>query len=320
MAQQIIDVHHRSPTAAKISLFRSLFRGREDVYPRRFESRKSGKCGYQPACANVWAAGICQKPKVKCPECSQRRFLPVTDDVIRWHLSGQDDAGRDFVMGVYPMLRDETCFFLTADFDKSHWQEDAATILETCRRMNVPAALERSRSGNGGHVWFFFAEAIPVDPEWKNEYAVSVRRLIRDGVDSPLANLFVHTVRSVPPEADGIERARSATEAFLYRRLETLPETAGRFGLNVELPIPFDGWGHMEVDLLCADARIAVELDGGQHLASVDAYRRDRRKDVLLQENGYFVLRFLAEDVGKCLDTVLDAILRALPIRGQRGQ
>ena len=133
---------------------------------------------------------------------------------------------------------------------------------------------------------------LPVDPEWKGEYAASVRRLVRDGVDSPLANLFVHVARSVPPDADGIERARSATEAFLYRRLESLPETAGRFSLNVELPIPFDGWGHMEVDLLCPNARIAVELDGSQHLASVEAYRRDRRKDVLLQENGYFVLRF----------------------------
>jgi hypothetical protein len=160
---------------------------------------------------------------------------------------------------------------------------------------------------------------LPVDPEWKNEYAASVRRLVRDGVDSPLANLFVHAVRSVPSDADGINRARSATEAFLYRRLETLPDTAGRFSLNVELPIPFDGWGHMEVDLLCTDARIAVELDGGQHLASVEAYRRDRRKDVLLQENGYFVLRFLAEDVGKCLDKVLDAILRALSIHRRHG-
>ena len=156
-----VAVHHRSPTGAKIALFRSLFRGREDVYPRRFESRKSGKCGYQPACANEWTPGICQKPKVKCADCPQRSFFPVTDEAIRWHLSGQDGAGRDFVMGVYPMFRDETCFFLAADFDKSHWQEDAAAVLETCRRMNVPAALERSRSGNGGHVWFFFQEAIP---------------------------------------------------------------------------------------------------------------------------------------------------------------
>jgi very-short-patch-repair endonuclease len=82
--------------------------------------------------------------------------------------------------------------------------------------------------------------------------------------------------------------------------------------LNAELPIPFDGWGRMEVDLLCAQSRIAIELDGGQHLGDPDAYRRDRRKDALLQENGYLVLRFLADDVGKYLDQVLDAILRAL--------
>jgi len=116
-----------------------------------------------------------------------------------------------------------------------------------------------------------------------------------------------------------VNRARSASEAFLYRRLETLPGTAGRFRLNVELPIPFDGWGRMEVDLLCAEARVAVELDGAQHLADPDAYRRDRRKDLLLQENGYFVLRFLAEDVGTHLDDVLDTILRTLAHR-QRGQ
>ncbi len=71
----------------------------------------------------------------------------------------------------------------------------------------------------------------------------------------------------------------------------------------------------MEIDLLCTDARIAIEIDGKQHLADTNAYRRDRRKDVLLQENGYMVLRFLAEDVGKYLDDVLDAILRALSMK-----
>jgi hypothetical protein len=104
-------VNHRSSVEAKIALFRSLFRGRDDVYPRRFESRRTGKSGYQPACANEWARGICDKPKVKCTDCSSRRFLRVTDEVIRWHLSGEDDNGHDFVMGVYPMLQDETCFF-----------------------------------------------------------------------------------------------------------------------------------------------------------------------------------------------------------------
>ncbi len=154
---------------------------------------------------------------------------------------------------------------------------------------------------------------LPVDPQWKCDYAASVQRLIRDGVDAPLANLFNHAARPIATEADGSERARSATEAFLYRRLQTLDSTAGRFRLNAELSIPFDGCGRMEVDLFCAEARLAIELDGNQHLDNPQAYRRDRRKDMLLQEQGYFVLRFLAEDVGKKLDDVLDAILRALP-------
>jgi very-short-patch-repair endonuclease len=119
----------------------------------------------------------------------------------------------------------------------------------------------------------------------------------------------------VDPDQSGAGRARSATEAFLYRRLETLPETAGKFLLNTELPIPFNGRGCMEVDLLCTEVRVAVELDGAQHLNDPDAYRRDRRKDALMQENGYFVLRFLAEDVGQHLDSVLDTILRALTHR-----
>jgi very-short-patch-repair endonuclease len=159
---------------------------------------------------------------------------------------------------------------------------------------------------------------LPADPGWKHDYAASVRRLIRDGVDAPLANLFVHAARIVAPEAEGVDRARSASEAFLYRRLETLNETRGRFGLNANLPIAFDGRGQMEVDLLCADARVVVELDGAQHLSDATAYRRDRHKDLLLQENGYWVLRFLAEDVGKDLDAVLDAILRALAHRERR--
>jgi superfamily II DNA or RNA helicase/very-short-patch-repair endonuclease len=150
-----------SSPEAKIALFRSLFRGREDVYPRRFENRKTGRSGYAPACANEWVRGVCEKPRIKCAECPNRRFLPVTDDVIRWHLSGCDAEGQPFVAGVYPLLQDETCFFLAVDFDKAGWRDDAASFLETCRHFDIPAALERSRSGRGAHVWFFFEEAIP---------------------------------------------------------------------------------------------------------------------------------------------------------------
>jgi len=160
-ALQQAGVNQHSPAEAKIVLFRSLFHGREDVYPRRFESRKTGRAGYSPVCGNEWVQGICEKPRIKCSECPHQRFLPVTDDVIRWHLQGHDDHSRDFVMGVYPMLLDETCFFLAADFDKTTWQDDVVVFLETCRQMNLPAALERSRSGRGGHIWFFFNEPVP---------------------------------------------------------------------------------------------------------------------------------------------------------------
>ena len=155
------QVTNHSPPGAKIELFRSLFRGREDVYPRRFESRMTGKSGYAPACANEWIRGVCEKPRIKCTDCPKRRFLQVTDEVIGWHLSGRDDRGCDFVIGVYPMLQDETCFFLAVDFDGEKWAADAAAFLKTCGQRDVPVALERSRSGNGGQVWFFFQEAIP---------------------------------------------------------------------------------------------------------------------------------------------------------------
>ncbi len=154
-------IHDRSSAARKITLFRSLFKGREDVYPRRFESKKTGRAGYAPACGNEWVRGICEKPRIKCGDCPHRAFLPVTDEVIRWHLSGKDKNGQDFVAGVYPMLADERCHFLAMDFDKDSWHDDVLALMETCRRLEIPAALERSRSGNGGHIWLFFTEPVP---------------------------------------------------------------------------------------------------------------------------------------------------------------
>ena len=157
---QSAGVHKGSPAHSKIALFRSLFRGREDVYPRRFESLRTGKSGYAPACANEWRPRVCEKPRIKCAVCPNRQFLPVTDDVIRRHLTGTDDAGEPFTIGVYPMLLDETCRLLAVDFDGKTWRDDASAYLATCTRRGVPAALERSRSGNGGHVWLFFDTAV----------------------------------------------------------------------------------------------------------------------------------------------------------------
>lgn len=154
---------NQSSPEAKIALFRRLFRGREDVYARRFESPRTGKKGYQPVCRNEWVSGICKKPKARCNDCAHRDFLPITDNVVRNHLLGldpHDRSRRDFTMGVYPMLLDETCWFLAVDLDKASWQEDARVFWETCKLYDVPVALERSRSGNGGHFWFFFSGPI----------------------------------------------------------------------------------------------------------------------------------------------------------------
>jgi hypothetical protein len=158
------SVTSESSPEAKIALLRSLFRGREDVYARRFESRRTGSTGYQPVCRNEWASGICQKPRARCDDCTHRDFLPITDEVVRNHLLGvdpQDRSRRDFTMGLYPMLRDETSWFLAVDLDKASWQEDAKAFWETCNLNDVPVALERLRSGNGAHFWFFFSEPIP---------------------------------------------------------------------------------------------------------------------------------------------------------------
>ena len=149
-------VTNHSDASEKITLFRSLFLGREDVFPKRWQNAQAGKAGYAPACGNEWKSGMCGKPKVKCGVCPNQDFLRVADEVVDRHLRGRQ------TIGVYPVLTDGTCWFLAADFDKQTWQRDAEAFLATCRSKQIPSALEKSRSGNGGHVWIFFAEPAPV--------------------------------------------------------------------------------------------------------------------------------------------------------------
>ncbi len=141
--------------AEKVKLFRSLFRGRADVFPTRFVSKGTGKPGYAPACRNKFVNGICELPRVKCGECPNQAFIPFDDAAVIGHLTGRH------VMGVYPLLEDETCWLLAADFDSSAWVEDVGAFVETCEHLGLPAAVERSRSGNGAHVWFFFRSPVP---------------------------------------------------------------------------------------------------------------------------------------------------------------
>ena len=141
-------------TAEKVTLFRRLFRGRTDVYPVRWEGKSSGKAGYAPACANEWRAGVCEKPRIKCGDCSNRSLIALSDAVIYDHLTGKH------TVGVYPLLEDDTCYFLAADFDEADWRDDARAFMQSCEEFGVPAALEISRSGNGAHAWVFFASRV----------------------------------------------------------------------------------------------------------------------------------------------------------------
>ena len=136
-----------------MQLYRSLFRGREDVYAKLWQNKNTLKSGYSPVCKNEWASGLCQKFKIRCSDCSNRELAPLTDQVIQKRLEGK------YTVGVYPLLKDNYCYFLAIDFDKRAWMEDSAAF---CRRhgLGIPVALERSRSGNGAHVWIFFTEFV----------------------------------------------------------------------------------------------------------------------------------------------------------------
>jgi len=139
---------------AKIKTYRSLFKGREDVFAKRWET-KNGKTGYSPVCANEWDKNFCKKPKIKCGECQNRKLLSITEKVIYNHL-----AGNTFI-GFYPLLEDETCWLLAVDFDKDNWPQDAKEFAESCKQFCIPYAFERSQSGNGAHIWIFFNQKIP---------------------------------------------------------------------------------------------------------------------------------------------------------------
>ena len=141
-------------TDAKLALFKRLFRGRADVFAVRWES-KVGKSGYSPACANEWRPGVCEKPRIKCGDCSHRQLIPLTDQMLYRHLAGE------MVIGVYPLLPDDSCYFLAVDFDEADWHDDVCAFAQSCRELAVPVALEISRSGNGAHAWIFFERNVP---------------------------------------------------------------------------------------------------------------------------------------------------------------
>ena len=141
-------------TQEKVGLFSSLFRGREDIHAVRWENQQ-GRQGYALACDNEWRQGLCHKPRVKCGECSHQAFQPSDYRAFYEHLSGQR------TVGLYPLLPDESTWLLAMDFDKSDWQAGVNALRIVCEEWTIPCLVERSRSGDGAHIWLFFEQSTP---------------------------------------------------------------------------------------------------------------------------------------------------------------
>jgi len=161
LTQQQTNLHNNQqniPTflsvSQKVDIFKGLFKGRSDIYAHRWQNSK-GRSGYSVACHNEWKPGICNKPKIKCNECSNRKYKSLGDQTIYDHLAGKS------IVGLYPLLADNTCHLLAADFDKSDWQETVKAMSKACLQFNIPHGMEISRSGNGAHLWIFFSEPVP---------------------------------------------------------------------------------------------------------------------------------------------------------------
>ena len=174
------DVHMKSTPEEKIRLFRNLFRGREDVFARRWYSVQKEKGGYAPVCANEWRYGVCIKPKGKCSKCENRVLVPLEDAIIYKHLSGKDANGQD-VIGMYPILPDDTCYFLAIDFDDGAWRENVSAVRNMCDEWKIPCGVERSRSGEGAHLWVFFANAVSCTTARKLGSALLTAAMEREG-------------------------------------------------------------------------------------------------------------------------------------------
>ncbi|MEI7695027.1 MAG: DEAD/DEAH box helicase family protein [Chlorobium sp.] len=235
----------------KVALFRSFFRGRSDVYPLRWESAK-GKSGYAPACGNEWRTGVCQKPRIKCGDCSNRQLLPLDEQVIYRHLEGRH------TVGIFPMLEDDTCCFLVADFDDDGWREDAVAFMQSCREFTIPVALEISRSGNGAHIWFFFADPVP---------AREARQLG--------ASLISHTC----------ERTRQLSMGS-YDRFIPLQDTLLKGGFGNLIALPLQGEPRKKGFTVFVDENLLPYPDQWEYLASIQKISRIELEATLLSVSG----------------------------------
>ena len=248
----------------KVKLFRSIFKGREDVFAKRWYSDVTKKSGYQPVCEREWNSEFCDKRKYKCTECPNRLFASLTDEHIYNHLAGKDNFERD-VVGVYPIMSDNTCNFLCTDFDDKScehgFQNDVLAFVGICKEWEIPCYIERSRSGNGAHVWIFFETPIT---------ATKARKLGK-------------TILSEAMNKD-VRLSFNSYDRF-FPNQDTLPE--GGFGNLVALPL--QGKARRDGNSVFVNEEFQSYTDQWDFLLKVQKIDETRITDIILKHNSSIV-------------------------------
>ena len=254
ISEQAAPVHSSSTTQEKIEFFLSVFKGRENVYARRYHSIKTGKSGYTPVCKYEWEPELCDKKKYRCPDCPNREFLPLTAEVVKAHLMGRDTLCRD-VVAIYPMLENNTTWLLATDFDEENWQADVTAFCKCCQNAGLTPATERSRSGNGAHVWFFFSEPVP---------AADARRLG--------SSLLTQTMT-----------CRHELSFSSYDRLFPSQDTVPKGGFGNLIALPFQGQAQKSGNSLFVDDRFVPYPDQWAFLSSLPKITPEQLEECLRQ-------------------------------------
>ena len=216
------------------------------------DSKTTGKGGYQPVCENEWADGICDKNAFKCSVCPNRKLLPLSDKAIYNHLAGKDEYGRD-VIGIYPMLPDDTCRFLCADFDEAEFEKDVSAYRSVCEEFHLPVAVERSRSGKGAHTWIFFEAAVPAEMAQKMGTIILTKAMQLRG-----------------------ELSFKSYDRF-FPNQDTMP--AGGFGNLIALPL--QGLARKAGNSVFVDESFIPYPDQWEYLASIQSVSLERVEEII---------------------------------------
>lgn len=269
----------------KIALFKSLFRGREDVYAHGFRTKQGG-IGYSPVCANErtqncprWTRS---NPGIKCAECPRRKFLPPNNQAYIKHFRGERDDFTD-VLGLYVLQPDCKTWVLVADFDKAGWQRETQAYSSACKHFGLVPAVERSRSGNGAHVWLFFEE--PIEAGLARDFGCA---LITYAMEQAGGMSFESYDRLFPTQA-------------------TIPE--GGFGNLIALP--FQGKAQKMGNSVFVDERFVAFPDQWRFLSSITKVSRQRIQEILdsLTEAPLGVLTFSDTESHKTVELFSDSIV-----------